>query len=340
MKYTATKRTALSLGVAGAAVILLLLAVTVLAAGERLPRSLVGSGGGPVGAGGINLHSAIGQPVVGTVSTTGNTLSLCSGYLCGPGTPDSSGDTTPPMVDLTNPGDGESDIPLNQPVSVFFSEALDTASVTYSITPTVPGLIEVWTGDDTRLTLSHDPFSTGTQYTVTIHTGSDPTGNPLSNAPYTWSFTTGSSSAEEADLALQKDRIGTGTIRAGERITYTFTITNNGPTTPITATLVDTFSDANALEAVLGDGCVWAPGSIAVTCTLTNVTISESSQLTLTITTREDYLGTLSNNAVVAPSGSIVDPVPTNDTAGPVSVQVVQAAGEDEHRVFLPLAIK
>jgi len=54
------------------------------AGGDMLPRSLVSSGGGLVSQDGYTLHSAIGQPVVGAVE---NGVTLCSGYLCGPGAP-------------------------------------------------------------------------------------------------------------------------------------------------------------------------------------------------------------------------------------------------------------
>lgn len=56
----------------------------VAASGELLPRSLVSGGGGMVSEGGLALHSAIGQPVVGAVE---NGVTLCSGFLCGSGAP-------------------------------------------------------------------------------------------------------------------------------------------------------------------------------------------------------------------------------------------------------------
>lgn len=56
----------------------------VAASGELLPRSLISGGGGMVSQGGLALHSAIGQPVVGAVE---NGLTLCSGFLCGSGAP-------------------------------------------------------------------------------------------------------------------------------------------------------------------------------------------------------------------------------------------------------------
>ena len=60
----------------------------VAAGGEMLPRSLVSSGGGLVSQNGYTLHSAVGQPVVGAVE---NGVTLCSGFLCGPGAPPVTG---------------------------------------------------------------------------------------------------------------------------------------------------------------------------------------------------------------------------------------------------------
>ncbi len=51
----------------------------VLAAGEQIPRQVIVSSGGQVSAGNVQLQSAIGQPLAGSVSN-GN-LALCSGFL-------------------------------------------------------------------------------------------------------------------------------------------------------------------------------------------------------------------------------------------------------------------
>jgi hypothetical protein len=60
-----------------------------LAGVDALPRSVVASGG-MVSQSGLTLHSAVGQPATGAVYSS---LSLCSGFLCGPGAPGLSGDT-------------------------------------------------------------------------------------------------------------------------------------------------------------------------------------------------------------------------------------------------------
>jgi hypothetical protein len=55
-----------------------------LAAGQGPPRALVGSGGGALSGDGLRLRAAIGQPLAGRVE---NGMTLCSGFLCGPGAP-------------------------------------------------------------------------------------------------------------------------------------------------------------------------------------------------------------------------------------------------------------
>lgn len=247
---------------------------------------------------------------------------------------DSGGDITPPVVTATDPAGGATDVPRNAPIVVDFSEAMNTASVSTLITPAI-GLTPGWGLSDTRLALTHSDLAAETRYTVTVSAGSDPAGNSLANAPYTWVFTTTTSTAPEADLALGKARIGAGSVAAGERITYTLTITNNGPTTPVTATVVDTFNTASALAAVSGAGCAWTPGSAAITCTLSSIGAGNPALVTLLVTTTETFSGTLSNNASVSPVGGIIDPDPGNNSAGPMMITVTK-----HYTVFLPMILK
>lgn len=323
MNNIATKRTVLSLWIAGGLVLLLSIGVA-LAAGETISHSLVGSAGGQISGGGLILHNAVGQPTAGTVE---NGISLCSGYLCGP-----RGDTASPTVEGTTPSDGAVNVPRNTPIVVNFSEPMDTGSVSVLITPTVT-LTPSWSNDNARLSLTHAELASSTRYTATVNVGSDLSGNPLANAPYTWVFTTGVVSAPEADLALSKGRIGSGSMTAGDSITYTFTITNHGPTSPITATLVDTFGSAAALADVTGAGCAWTLGSTDVTCTVTNVITSSPTHLVLVVTTDGAYGGPLTNDASVAPDSDIVDPNPANDGD---EITVTIQGGED-YSVYLPL---
>jgi uncharacterized repeat protein (TIGR01451 family) len=245
----------------------------------------------------------------------------------------------PPEITLTQPEDGASGVALNQPIDIFFSTAMSTTSVSYMITPTLV-VTPSWSSADTRLTLAHDELVASTRYTASITGGTDLDGESLVIAPYTWVFTTSNTVAPVADLALSKGRIGSGDVIAGESVTYTFTITNNGPTSPVTATVVDSFSSAAALANVTGPGCAWTPGSSDVTCAITSVGTASLTSLTVAVTIDETYSGTLTNNATVAVAGDVVDPEPANDQGGLTITVVQEAPGGGSIPVFLPIVIR
>ncbi len=249
----------------------------------------------------------------------------------------SPADSVPPQVIGVLPVNGATDVTRNTPIVVDFSEPMLTDSVSTLITPTVGGLIATWSNGDTHLTLNHDNFDANTRYTVTVN-GNDLAGNPMVS-PYTWAFTTGTEVAPEADLSLDKVRDGSGVVTAGHTITYTFTITNSGPTSPVTATLVDVFSDASALAGIDGAGCIW-PGAETVTCTVTGVVTTTPSVLTLVVTTSATYGGTLSNNATVVPTSGAVDLDSSNNTAGPVNVVIITKIADEDHYIYLPLVLR
>ncbi|NJN92867.1 MAG: DUF11 domain-containing protein [Anaerolineales bacterium] len=110
-----------------------------------------------------------------------------------------------------------------------------------------------------------------------------------------------SQATQMADLALSKARLGTGQVNAGEIITYTLNLTNTGPTSPVTATVIDTFNHSAALAAVnVPAGCTWMSGSAVVTCTVSGLTKGVPAQLQLIVTTSASYSGILTNNATIA----------------------------------------
>jgi uncharacterized repeat protein (TIGR01451 family) len=153
-------------------------------------------------------------------------------------------------------------------------------------------------------------------------------------APVTYTnFVTVTISNAGVDLSLGKSAEPEAVI-PGERLTYTLTITNAGPVTPISATVVDTFSDANALADVTSDGdCAWSPGSATVTCTVTNIVSGTPAHLTLGVTTSISASGVLSNTAVVTPTGGVMDVDASNNVARPVQVTFKQA-------IYLPLVLR
>jgi hypothetical protein len=96
----------------------------------------------------------------------------------------------PPELTGTSPAAGAASVSISQTIVISFSKAMDTASIGYTIEPTVSGLSESWSDGDTMLTIDHDPFTAATAYTVTVTAGSDTEGQSLTNAPFSWSFTT------------------------------------------------------------------------------------------------------------------------------------------------------
>jgi hypothetical protein len=89
-----------------------------------------------------------------------------------------------PYIALTDPFDGEQNVPLDYNVTITFSEAMDTPTVMWNIVPDPGGWSEMWSGGDTVLTLSHSAlFSECLQHTVTVTDGLDMQGLPLVPGP-------------------------------------------------------------------------------------------------------------------------------------------------------------
>ncbi|MDY6866964.1 MAG: ASPIC/UnbV domain-containing protein, partial [Chloroflexota bacterium] len=245
-------------------------------------------------------------------------------------------DINSPTLTMTTPSDEATNVFLNQPIIVDFSEPMNTNSVNYIVTPTV-SLTATWNKDDTQLTLTHNNFASNTTYTVEV-TGQDKAGNSLifNSVPNPWQFTTGTQTSPETDLSITQARIGTGSVTAGDSITYTLSITNGGPTAPVDATVVMSFNDATALSVVNGSNCSWPSNSKDVTCTISDVG-STLATLTLGVDTSLTYNGNLTSWVTIEPTGGVIDPNPENNDDGPLAVTVV---GDGLNNAYLPTIVK
>ena len=94
-----------------------------------------------------------------------------------------------PYIIWTDPFSTQTIVPTDKLISIRFSEAMNTGSVTYNINPALSTTPE-WSESDSRLTLNHtNPMLQCTVYTVTITAGNDMGGNPLIAGPVPNPFT-------------------------------------------------------------------------------------------------------------------------------------------------------
>jgi uncharacterized repeat protein (TIGR01451 family) len=116
-----------------------------------------------------------------------------------------------------------------------------------------------------------------------------------------------------ADVAINK--VGNpGSILSGQTVTYTLTVTNNGPSAATDVMVIDNPpGNASSVSVTTSQGtCTQAPGQ--VTCSLGTVAAS-SPPITITVTaTISGATGTIVGNTAAVTS-SIDDPAPGNNTA-------------------------
>lgn len=152
-----------------------------------------------------------------------------------------------------------------------------------------------------------------TQYTVTVTVDSDTLGPITNNATVgadTTLINTGDDSVAEttqvqaeADLTITKSD-SPDPVTAGELLTYTITITNNGPSDALNVQVADTLPAG--VTFVSTNGCTEDPNGVP-TCTLGTIAASSSAQYTVTVTVDSDTLGTITNNATVSADTTLIN---------------------------------
>ncbi len=111
----------------------------------------------------------------------------------------------------------------------------------------------------------------------------------------------------EADLTITKTREGTGDVIIGNPITYTLTITNNGPDT-VDAVITDTFDNAE-ISSLSDPACNAGPGPDEFVCNLTDFTGTRT--ITVILDTTTSVSGTVTNSAEIVPINEALE---TDDT--------------------------
>ncbi|MDX2776059.1 hypothetical protein PV379_01655 [Streptomyces caniscabiei] len=116
-----------------------------------------------------------------------------------------------------------------------------------------------------------------------------------------------------ADLSITKTHAGD--LTAGSNATYTFTVTNNGPSDVTSYTITDTLN-AN-LTYVSATGATCSAVNQDVTCTGGTINSGDSATVTLTVhVTPSAVVGlSISNTATVAPPAGVNDPDMSNNSS-------------------------
>jgi len=112
-----------------------------------------------------------------------------------------------------------------------------------------------------------------------------------------------------ANLALTKTA-SSSSPQSGEGVTYTFRVTNSGPSAATNVTVSDALPAG--LTLVRTNGCAQDPNGVP-SCALGSVAVGAQATFTLTATARGDLGATVTNTASV--SATETDPAPQNNTA-------------------------
>ena len=139
--------------------------------------------------------------------------------------------------------------------------------------------------------------------------------------------------ADAADLAIVKIPAVVEGVDPGDPVTFNLSVTNLGPTDPVIARVVDTWSPINAVVAVSAPPfCDVYLASGVIECTVAALGTTVAIPFPIVFTTASDYIGTLTNVASVATTGGIIDLIDDNNTS--------TAKVDIGYIIYLPLVMK
>jgi uncharacterized repeat protein (TIGR01451 family) len=178
-----------------------------------------------------------------------------------------------------------------------------------TLLPTGSAYGAVWTYGNGNLGFSNN--TTGEVFQVELSTGATtPTLSLVSSAdgPASTNNDAAACAGPPADLAI--DKTGPATANPGEEVTWTMTVTNNGPGGSSGSTLTDPLPGTLANATTSTPGCTIVTGVLQ--CVLGELGAGESTAVELTGTMPDAFSTPVENTASIF--GNEQDPDPTNDT--------------------------
>ena len=103
----------------------------------------------------------------------------------------------------------------------------------------------------------------------------------------------------QADLSITKTD-SADPVNAGDNLSYTVTVTNNGPDPATNVVVTDTLPAG--VTFVLTSGCAESPGGGVPNCSLGTIANGTSKQYSIMVTVNAATSGTITNSASVAAS--------------------------------------
>jgi hypothetical protein len=97
--------------------------------------------------------------------------------------------TVPPTITYTSPADGATDVLVNAPLVIAFSEPIDASTYSGFFTPDPAGWDSSWNATMDTITWTHNDYATSTLHTYQVLTANDLNGNPLAAGPVPNPFT-------------------------------------------------------------------------------------------------------------------------------------------------------
>jgi len=128
--------------------------------------------------------------------------------------------------------------------------------------------------------------------------------------------------AASTDLSITKTSSPVTNVNAGQAITYTLAVTNNGPSVASSVSVTDPLPAGVTFVNASGTGWACNQAAGTVTCTMASLAVGAANPITITATAPL-IAATLDNTATVAAATS--DPTPANDSSLN-SLTVVQVA--------------